>query len=340
MVVSEINKHILQITCNPCVLGAYSGNKLYFFLAYFTDRVYVTLLGSPMRMDVSFRSNFESPEVIDLARRLQVIRNTARRLRESYLKVHTGEPMFPPSHLFPRLRHFVNEYDPDLASELANIVLHDQLNYNGNNLTFKGLLRHRPDSVDGHPVVVKFVPEYGREVHDHLARYRRQRGDLSDETEDYPLAPKLWICKPLMRGLMVVVTELLEGTPFCPDIDKGALADLDLAVDELQRRGYVHGDLRSPNIIVQRHGDQRRAFVIDFDSAGRVGEARYSMYLNPEAGWFFDDVEARCGRLVGEDDDRLMVNHHRRLVKAHALEEQDQLESQERAAKRSKLSGV
>ena len=45
--------------------------------------------------------------------------------------------------------------------------------------------------------------------------------------------------------------------------------------------GFVHGDLRPPNIIITNNGPQ----IIDFDWAGKIGIACYPVDINPEVDW-------------------------------------------------------
>lgn len=45
--------------------------------------------------------------------------------------------------------------------------------------------------------------------------------------------------------------------------------------------GFVHGDLRSPNIMITTAGPQ----LIDFDWAGKLGNAYYPVDINREIKW-------------------------------------------------------
>src|SRR4051812_18691462 len=51
----------------------------------------------------------------------------------------------------------------------------------------------------------------------------------------------------------------------------------------LQSQDLVHGDLREDNVYVSVHDNSVQLRVLDFDWAGRAGEARYSSFLTPAA---------------------------------------------------------
>lgn len=68
------------------------------------------------------------------------------------------------------------------------------------------------------------------------------------------------------------------------------------ALNILHREGYVHGDFRAPNILINKNGDVR---IIDFDWCGKEGEARYPLFINPE----INNWEAKPGNLMKKSDD-------------------------------------
>lgn len=53
-------------------------------------------------------------------------------------------------------------------------------------------------------------------------------------------------------------------------------------VEELKAGGFVHGDVREPNLILldEPSVDGRRIQLVDFDRAGKAGEARYPWQLS------------------------------------------------------------
>ena len=80
---------------------------------------------------------------------------------------------------------------------------------------------------------------------------------------------------------------------------------LEKAIHFLHSGGFVHGDVRDTNLLVKVDGGLGVLFV-DFDWAGKAGEARYPMNVNradiprPEG--------ARNGRFIRPEDDVEMID--------------------------------
>jgi len=74
--------------------------------------------------------------------------------------------------------------------------------------------------------------------------------------------------------------------------------------------GFVHGDLREPNIMCD--GEKEKAMLIDFDWGGKVGEAYYpTAWLSPElTNGRHDDTNPK---ITKEDDIRVLGNTLRGL---------------------------
>ncbi|KAI5991102.1 hypothetical protein F5J12DRAFT_897608 [Pisolithus orientalis] len=78
----------------------------------------------------------------------------------------------------------------------------------------------------------------------------------------------------------------LAGEPICIkfdlcDVDPPPLAfeQIRTHLDELHQHGYVHGDVRSMNIMVLG-SDMTEFMFVDFDWAGKIGEVRYPLNVN------------------------------------------------------------
>ncbi|KAJ7114487.1 hypothetical protein C8R44DRAFT_710258 [Mycena epipterygia] len=54
-------------------------------------------------------------------------------------------------------------------------------------------------------------------------------------------------------------------------------------LDVLHRAGFVYGDLREPNIMLT--DASKKVQLVDFDWAGRTGEARYLISLSTNVEW-------------------------------------------------------
>ncbi|ETW76972.1 hypothetical protein HETIRDRAFT_480384 [Heterobasidion irregulare TC 32-1] len=156
----------------------------------------------------------------------------------------------------------------------------------------KGLQQHESCTtflarkvVDGEKeelVVIKFVDTYSKKVHEFMA--------------EEGLAPRLIYFVDLAdrfseqnyQGLSMVVMEHLEGDTLeakywdraLPSDVRGSIAQ---AIETLAKAGFVHGDLRRPNVMIDSEGKVK---IIDFDWAGREMEVRYplriSSFLFPE----------------------------------------------------------
>jgi hypothetical protein len=90
---------------------------------------------------------------------------------------------------------------------------------------------------------------------------------------------------------MMVVMERLGPEAGWHTYDAADVEQRTAALDAWQRglraAGYVHGDLRAANILV-RQGEGRRSTevrLLDFDWAGREGEARYPLTRNSDLPW-------------------------------------------------------
>ena len=99
----------------------------------------------------------------------------------------------------------------------------------------------------------------------------------------------------------MVVMEYVTGCLWDEATDK-PVAELQAAVQLLHQAGFVHGDLRSNNILVVS-GTVR---IIDFEWVGVAGEAAYPLFMN------HIDVEwpdgARDRQLIKQEHDLWWLN--------------------------------
>ncbi|KXS12890.1 hypothetical protein M427DRAFT_390338 [Gonapodya prolifera JEL478] len=111
--------------------------------------------------------------------------------------------------------------------------------------------------------VVKFARRYGIEEHKHLAAQG--------------MAPKIFFFSlDIIRGWAVIVMEHIDGQTLDkwvgnPEMQQQLGANLSAIIAEMHGRGFVFGDLREPNILIN---GRNRVFLIDFDWAGEEGKAR------------------------------------------------------------------
>ncbi|KAF8873899.1 hypothetical protein BD779DRAFT_1568628 [Infundibulicybe gibba] len=113
-------------------------------------------------------------------------------------------------------------------------------------VTYLAKIRRDAESPDvDQRVVIKFVDQYGDEVHRFLAGRDSSSGYLFD------------------NSMKMVVMNYVEPHPR----PAGARTQLEAILTDLHTAGYVFGDLREPNVLFDGNG---RAKLIDFDWAGRI----------------------------------------------------------------------
>jgi hypothetical protein len=127
---------------------------------------------------------------------------------------------------------------------------------------------------DGNRIVVKFCPDrYGASAHEAMA--------------ELGFAPKLYACEEV--GLMqMVVMEFVQGEQwFSPLHSPLYWEKLKGAIQLYHAEGFVHGDLRAPNILVTPDGPK----ILDFDWAGKIGDAKYLRVLNHKDITWHDEAD-------------------------------------------------
>ena len=121
--------------------------------------------------------------------------------------------------------------------------------------------------------IVKFVECYGEDVHQFCA--------------SKSFAPTLFFCKQVtLHFKMVVMEEISNATPLHDyvhkdGIDKGLLKKKCLNIlQQMHAEGFCHGDFRSNNLLVVDEDNDVSLYLIDFDWAGKAGEAKYPYFMN------------------------------------------------------------
>lgn len=170
-------------------------------------------------------------------------------------------------------------------------------------------------TVDGSPIPVhvKFIAhrEYGVQAHHLLTRHEL-------EGKPMPFAPA-FTYRDMLPGMQMVIMETLEGDTLEHLLASGAtvseeeLKDVHTAVHLLHQHGFVHGNIRPSNVIIQRPaaGDLNgttRAYLIDFDLAGKAGEALYPGRLNKHLRWP-RPTSALVSRPITRHHDLFMLKH-------------------------------
>jgi hypothetical protein len=156
---------------------------------------------------------------------------------------------------FPDIREYVS-LDSSVSRRLKYV---GRFNPNSAKLLF---IAHDmpPDNADQNAepersVLVKFTKRYGMKLHQFCAG----KG----------FAPALYGCSPIGAGWCIVVMEYL-GETYRPlnEVGSGVVKNLtkfSSNIQEMNSAGWVHGDVREPNVLCNAQGDLQ---LIDFDWGG------------------------------------------------------------------------
>ncbi|KIO01674.1 hypothetical protein M404DRAFT_722430 [Pisolithus tinctorius Marx 270] len=195
----------------------------------------------------------------EVARHLKAFKNAVVMLEGYYrsLSLNNNPSCSHHSQLFP----YPTSFKP-LGSNANATKEFKYTSQYPNKLIFFGTLA-------GEPICIKFVRHYSVEVH----RFSASRGR----------APALHGFDTLHGGWYMVVMDSLDGYKDLCDVDPPPLVfeRIRTHLDELHQHGYVHGDVRSMNIMVLE-SDMTEFMFIDFDWAGKIGEVRYPLNVNRE----------------------------------------------------------
>ncbi|KAF8346740.1 hypothetical protein F5887DRAFT_1158236 [Amanita rubescens] len=148
---------------------------------------------------------------------------------------------------------------------MYNERLHDE------KLVFSASIVNQPDSSE---FVVKFTPWYSEDTHNYLA--------------SYDLAPRLRRCVRISADWIAVIMDkskyLVPFDLILSDEDNEKVRHkVTSVVRMLHQKGFVHGDIRQANILIEKESlrsDDVKIHLIDFDWAGSIGEAKYPADVN------------------------------------------------------------
>ena len=121
-------------------------------------------------------------------------------------------------------------------------------------------------------------------------------------------APKLYLCDAeTLHSYTVIVMEskLARYFPLSdyPSLVAESRGPLLAILDRLHSKGFVHGDVRSPNILI--HPESKHLMLIDFDWSGVAGMAIYPPFLNPALE---RHAGVQSGELIDSEHDRKAVD--------------------------------
>lgn len=145
-------------------------------------------------------------------------------------------------------------------------------------------------------VIVKFTDHYNTGAHRAL--------------DEHGLAPRLLGYDELAGGWLMITMErlskdwiMLENLP--QEKRQPYRKGVEDALDKLHKAGYVHGDVRAANILVQLSSSELEVKIIDFDEAGPADKATYPPFWNTEITRPADAVEGAHLQMAHDD---FMVN--------------------------------
>lgn len=140
---------------------------------------------------------------------------------------------------------------------------------------------------------IKFVHRYSPEAHLKCA--------------DMGFAPALRGFQPIPGGWYMVVMDCLDRGEYCDFADSPNQESFETEIREkvgrLHQASFVHGDIRSSNIMVKKDSSPGIKLV-DFDWAGIIGEVRYPANVN---------MEIRRPSGVG-DNELIMAEHDIQMI--------------------------
>ena len=174
-----------------------------------------------------------------------------------------SRPAFGPSPPFPGLKILARlSRDGKVMSEKENnSIKPEEMRHN----LFVATLG--ADGTEPRMVTVKITRTYNRATHKLLAGASPS------------LAPTLHLCERVIGNLYVVVMDWIDGTTLNnsnleEDSQHAVLNELKRALDCLRHAKRVHGDLRAPNIMVEKTGNTK---IIDFDWSAEEDNGYYQV---------------------------------------------------------------
>ncbi|CAG8562894.1 11319_t:CDS:2 [Paraglomus brasilianum] len=144
--------------------------------------------------------------------------------------------------------------------------------------------------------LVKYTQKYSKEAHNICF--------------ELGFAPKLWAINNLQQGWHIIFMEYLEEYQplhtFRSEIFSQTENIVKNAVKSFHDSGYVHGDLCDENIMIKCEKGKIDIKFVDFDWAGREGEAKYPESLNPTINWHPD---VGWHKLIKREHDHHLVDN-------------------------------
>ncbi|CAG8627176.1 965_t:CDS:2, partial [Paraglomus occultum] len=200
---------------------------------------------------------YDREQMMKIARVFTALESAYKMLREYYNSPETG-----PQSMWPYYQAF-NYQHKQVKFEYIKQLYKDKL-------LFVVETKQNSDSDIPQRLLVKFTESYGEVVHKFCA--------------DHGFAPKLFGCYKLSERWKVVIMQYLEDYV---NLFDGARVEwkekIKKSIEEMHHAGFVHGDLRKPNILYKATDESVNVVLVDFDWAGEAGKVFYPSFLNIES---------------------------------------------------------
>ena len=251
---------IRNACCCPCIIVSVVGAHISFSGAVFVDAFvvesftdYIYLGGTP----------FAQERIITTSRIFAAVSQAFKKLRQFYRHLKL-KPTPDLCRLFPKPTYIVSRMP------IEELKFAARFNYKGRRSSDyrRSLFRA---TYGGEEVLVKFCERYHGKGHSMVA--------------EAGYAPRLFFCEQIQGGVTMVIMKFIDvpdayyrfGDDELPD---EILKDVESATQVLHDAGLVFGDMRQPNILIEKRSDREHALLIDFEWVGLEGQERYPALLN------------------------------------------------------------
>ncbi|KAI0071281.1 hypothetical protein K474DRAFT_1669143 [Panus rudis PR-1116 ss-1] len=250
--------------------------------------------------------HIEEDHLLRVARMFYALNRAVSRLAQYYEDLDTTILEEPNLRFFP----LATSYKTDNGNHVSFKYTAFLKEKDPSCLTFLATLKESEKKV-----VVKFVDRYGEDEHQLLAEkgYAPQLlyyGHIWDETK-HGSEDGVTLANAGCGPRRMVVMEYVEGKTLQElgaDVPRDRVCDaLREIIAILHQQQSVHGDIRSPNILltdVEEDDVKERIRIIDFDWAGREGTVRYPYDLSQNIKW---PIGVKDNALILKEHDEQMI---------------------------------
>ena len=319
----SINLELIRASCCPTFLVELVGPAICISGAVYHEFISIDPL-TPMLYLFFLPHN---PLMMQLARVFKALKMGLLELKEYYEKLQPAPESSMSSRSFsdPLCYPYLNTFST--STQTFHFVYSNKI-LNGNGRVFEGKITsienlsetqhemklNSPPSI-GHEIIIKFVRRYGT------------AGHLLLSSQSPSLAPLLYSVLSVGAGWQMVVMEKISNLQSLPsDPTESMTKRLREAVGLLHSNNFVHGDLRSNNVLVSNDGNN--LYLIDFDWCGKEDEDVYPYFMNGVDIQWAD----------GASDGKKLKKRHDEEMLSRLIGEEQKLEDEDLVRKVSSIS--